>query len=59
MGSEGEHSEMEEEHEVGEVDPNEPETPEERENFWQEVRRKHDFLWLRSPCPHSLVGEGA
>ena len=41
-GSEGEHSEMEE-------DANEPETPEEREKFWQEVRRKHGFLWLRSP----------
>ena len=57
-GSEGEHSEMEEEHEVDEADPNEPETPEERENFWQEVRRKHDFLPLHSPCSRSLVGQG-
>lgn len=48
-GSEGEHSEMEDEHELEEPDLNEPETPQEREIFWQEVRRKHDFLWLRSP----------
>jgi hypothetical protein len=57
-GSEGEHSEMEleEEHEVEEADSNEPETPEERENFWQEVRRKYGFLSLRSPYSRSLVG---
>ncbi|KAF8128981.1 hypothetical protein EV363DRAFT_1400231 [Boletus edulis] len=36
-GSEGEHSEMEEEHQVDEMDSNEPETPEERESFWQEL----------------------
>ncbi|KAG9312753.1 SAC3/GANP/Nin1/mts3/eIF-3 p25 family-domain-containing protein [Chiua virens] len=36
-GSEGEHSEMEDEHEVENADTNEPETPEERENFWQEL----------------------
>lgn len=43
-GSEGEHSEMEEEHEHEGSDLKEPEAPEERESFWQEVRRKHDFL---------------
>lgn len=58
-GSEGEHSEMEEGHEVEEPELNEPETPEEREIFWQEVRRKHAFLWLRSPCSRSVVGQGA
>lgn len=56
-GSEEEHNEMEEEHEIEEVEPNDPETPEERENFWQEVRRKHDFQWLRSLCSRSLVGQ--
>lgn len=58
-GSEGEHSEIEEGNEVDEVDSTEPETPEEREKFWQEVRRKHGFLWLRSPCSPCLVGQGA
>lgn len=56
-GSEGEHSEMEEEHQVDELDSNESETPEERETFWQEVRRKHVFRSLRSPCSHFLAGQ--
>lgn len=58
-GSEGEHSEMEEEHELEEPDLNESETPEEREKFWQEVRRKNDLLSLRSPCSRSLAGQSA
>ena len=39
---------------TGQTSPNEPETAEEREKFWQEVRRKYGLLSLRSPCPHSL-----
>ncbi|KIJ67361.1 hypothetical protein HYDPIDRAFT_37902 [Hydnomerulius pinastri MD-312] len=37
VGSEGEHSGMEEETEIHEVEPDAPEDPEEREKFWQEL----------------------